>query len=114
MSAMVAGYLNQGDYLVVDNASVHVAKPIRVMLHDLLVARGVILVFLPAYSPELNPIELIFANVKRYLREYRVAGLPLWIHIAGAFASITNEDLLNVYRHCLVDGVKDLRIKGIR
>jgi len=47
-----------------DNASFHR----KVKLQELAEKAGVGLIFLPAYSPDLNPIEKLWANMKRWLR----------------------------------------------
>ena len=49
--------------LVVDNASIHKVAGIR----DMVKAHGVHLVYLPSYSPDLNPIELAFSIIKSWL-----------------------------------------------
>ena len=58
------GHLQNGDILIVDNASVHAGRATNSMLLDLLTANNVKLIFLPTYSPELNPIKLVFGWVK--------------------------------------------------
>ena len=53
--------------LVIDNASIHHVPGIR----ELVEARGMKLLFLPAYSPDLNPIEEAFSAIKSWLRHNR-------------------------------------------
>ena len=65
---LTAGALVRGDILVLDNAKVHFAESIKAVAEALLYATGVEMMFLPAYSPELNPCELIFGLVKAELR----------------------------------------------
>src|ERR1700760_719114 len=50
--------------LVVDNASIHKVAGIREMIEE----RGARLLYLPAYSPDFNPIELAFSSIKAWLR----------------------------------------------
>jgi transposase len=71
------------------------------ILMDLLNAAKISLKFLPCYSPELNPCELVFMKVKRHLREYRNHQIPLWFDIAGAFSTILLEDLQKFYNKCV-------------
>jgi transposase len=49
---------------VVDNLSAHKVKGLRQMIE----AAGVRLLYLPAYSPDFNPIENVFAKLKSLLR----------------------------------------------
>lgn len=56
-------------YLVVDNHSTHHAKKVRARLSDEERAKRLELVFLPTYSPELNPDELLNQDVTRHLRQ---------------------------------------------
>ena len=57
--------LRIGDVVVMDNLSTHKMKAVR----EAIEAAGARLVFLPTYSPELNPIELWWADLKRILRK---------------------------------------------
>jgi putative transposase len=57
--------LRQGDIVVIDNLGSHKGKPIR----DAIRKAGARLVFLPPYSPDLNPIEQVFAKLKHLLRK---------------------------------------------
>jgi len=61
----------EGDYLIMDNATVHDGSDIAPFLIQLQANIGFKIVFLPTYSPELNPCELVFAIVKQHLREWR-------------------------------------------
>jgi transposase len=60
-----------------DNARIHGAEETIETLHSILQVVGIQIVYLPVYSPELNSCELIFEQVKRYLREYRNSSIPL-------------------------------------
>src|ERR1700709_1598108 len=57
--------LGQGDLLTPDNLSSHKAPAVRAAIR----AVGARLLFLPAYSPDLNPIEQVFAKLKHLLRK---------------------------------------------
>jgi transposase len=52
--------------LVMDNASFHHTEPIEQMCRD----AGVKLVFLPPYSPDFNPIEEFFAELKAFIKRH--------------------------------------------
>ena len=58
-------WLRPGDVVVMDNLNMHKMKVVR----DAITAAGAIPVYLPTYSPELNPIELLWADLKRDLRK---------------------------------------------
>jgi len=57
-------FLPAGSIIVLDNASFHRSVALRILVE----AAGCTLLFLPVYSPDLNPIEHIWATVKRKLR----------------------------------------------
>ena len=89
------GALVAGDILVLDNAPIHKRNSIMGMLAAVLRAAQVSLVFLPTYSPELNPCELVFAQCKHYLHYHRRLSHLFWYEIARAFAETTsNVELL--------------------
>lgn len=95
------GALVAGDVLVLDNAPIHKRNSIMGMLAAVLRAAQVTLVFLPTYSPELNPCELVFAQCKHYLRTDRRMSYPFWYEIARGFAKTTVLDILNYYYKCI-------------
>jgi len=57
--------LRPGDIVIIDNLGSHKGKAVRRALR----AVGAKLLFLPAYSPDLNPIEQVFAKLKTLLRK---------------------------------------------
>lgn len=56
--------LTRGDIVVVDNLGSHRSRAVR----NAIVGAGAKLAFLPPYSPDLNPIEQVFAKVKHWMR----------------------------------------------
>ena len=56
--------LRPGDIVVIDNLGSHKSPEIRTMIR----AVGARLFFLPAYSPDLNPIEQLFSKMKQHMR----------------------------------------------
>ena len=85
-------------YSHADNHPVHHAQEVVDHIYD----SGVIIRFLPPYSPDLNPIEEVFAKVKHYLRQNDVVlqsvqnPSPL---IWEAFGQITFSDCLGYMHH---------------
>lgn len=67
----LAPLLSENHVVVMDNAIFHKSQKTK----DLITATGATLLFLPPYSPDLNPIEKAFANLKRF-REFNES-LPL-------------------------------------
>jgi transposase len=61
----LAPTLKRGDILFLDNASVHKVAGVE----EAIEARGATPVYLPAYSPDFNPIEQLFAKIKAILRK---------------------------------------------
>lgn len=61
---MLAPTLSPGDIVVMDNLSSHKSDAVR----EAIEAMGAELLFLPPYSPDLNPIEQVFSKLKRALR----------------------------------------------
>lgn len=57
--------LKPGDYIIMDNAAFHKGNEILEIAEEF----GVNIIYLPAYSPDLNPIEKFWANFKRNLRK---------------------------------------------
>ena len=61
----LAPTLNRGDIVILDNLGSHKGKPARNAIRN----AGAHLFFLPPYSPDLNPIEMMFAKLKTLLRK---------------------------------------------
>ena len=89
--------LRPGDILIMDNLSPHKHEPI---LQELAQA-GVEVVFLPAYSPDLNPIEKMWSKIKAFLRSAEARTVAdLGQAIGQALRSITRQDAVNWFAHC--------------
>ncbi|WP_410521319.1 transposase [Candidatus Tisiphia endosymbiont of Sialis lutaria] len=58
------GIVNSGEVVVMDNASFHKSKKTKELIESV----GCKLIFLPPYSPDLNPIEKFWANMKRWIK----------------------------------------------
>lgn len=62
---LLAPTLSPGDVVILDNLGSHKGKTVRAAIRN----AGAHMIFLPPYSPDLNPIEQLFAKVKHLLRE---------------------------------------------
>ena len=83
--------------LVMDNLAAHKAPRIRALLDR----SGFAYRYLPAYSPDLNPIEPAWAKVKAELRRVAARTLDALHQALGpALASITVQDAAGCFRHC--------------
>ena len=89
--------LARGTTIVLDNLNVHRHPEVRTAA----TAAGCHLRYLPAYSPDFNPIELAFAQLKAHLRGGAARAFePLVTAIGEGFAQITSDDIAGYYRHC--------------
>jgi len=77
----LAPTLKPGDVVILDNLGSHKAKAVRQAIR----AVGARLLFLPKYSPDLNPIEQVFAKLKGLLRK---VGAPTYDAVSNATAKI--------------------------
>ena len=89
--------LRKGDVVIMDNLSSHKRERIRKLIEGV----GARLVFLPPYSPDLNPIELTFAKVKQLLRSmaHRTRD-ALWNAMQSVLDQVSPADAANCYKHC--------------
>ena len=67
--------------LLIDNASFHRKRAIYDIANDC----GFRVMFLPAYSPDLNPIEKMWANTKRRMRLYMHKFVDFWVALSHSF-----------------------------
>jgi transposase len=94
---LLAPQLRPGDMVVMDNLSSH--KSPRAI--ELIEQAGASVLYLPPYSPDLNPIEKIFSKVKSFLRSAAArTQAALYDAIAFALETITPSDCRHVFRSC--------------
>jgi transposase len=94
---MLAPALRPGDLVVLDNLSSHKIVGVRQAIE----ARGASLLYLPPYSPDLNPIELVFSKLKRLLRTTAARTVEaLWQAIGRLLAEFNPNECANYLRHC--------------
>lgn len=93
---VLAPTLKSGDIVIMDNLGSHKGNDV----HRLIQARGARLLFLPPYSPDLNPIELAFAKLKALLRKAAERSVDdLWNRIGALLDDFTSEEYRNYFRH---------------
>ena len=64
-------------------------------------AAGASVAYLPPYSPDLNPIEQVFAKLKALLRKYRERTLEaLWKRLDSLIELVTLDECRNFIQHC--------------
>jgi transposase len=88
--------LRPGDVVIMDNLSAHK----RSSIGTLIATAGAELVFLPPYSPDLNPIEMVWSKVKSVLRRLAARTFEaLEEAIVFALRAISPTDAVNCIRH---------------
>ena len=89
--------LRLGDVVIMDNLSPHKSAPTLALIQ----AAGAEVLFLPAYSPDLNPIEKMWSKIKACLRtaEARTPSALLEA-IAAALRKVTRQDAMNWFACC--------------
>ena len=88
--------LQEGDLVVMDNLSAHKGEAVAKLIE----AKGAKLLFLPPYSPDLNPIELAFAKLKTFLRKAAERTVDtLWERIGLILEDFTPHECANYFRH---------------
>lgn len=89
--------LHPGQIVVLENLSVHKNQAVRERIE----AAGCRLLFLPAYSPDFNPIEHAFAKLKTFLRKAKARTQEtLEAAIAKGLATITAQNARGWFKHC--------------
>ena len=89
---VLAPTLKPGDIVIMDNLAAHKSTPVR----DAVEAVGARLLFLPPYSPDLNPIENAFAKLKALLRKAAARSIDqLWDAIARIIQTYSPHECAN-------------------
>jgi transposase len=93
----LAPALRPGDVVVLDNLATHKVDGVR----QALAAAGAALLYLPPYSPDLNPIEQLFAKLKALLRKAAARTRDeLWSTIGRLLATIPPSECARYLHHC--------------
>jgi transposase len=97
MREMLLPVLKRGDIVVLDNLSTH--KDTEILNYFAL--HGITLLYLPTYSPDLNPIEKMWSKIKGILRERAAETTDaLFEAIRAAFERITPENAKGWFESC--------------
>ena len=97
VSQVLLPTLRPGDLVIMDNLSPHKSDPTLALI----INAGAQVLFLPAYSPDLNPIEKMWSKIKSLLRtaEARTPA-DLITAIGQALAKVTSQDALGWFVSC--------------
>jgi transposase len=92
----LAPTLRSGDIVVMDNLAAHKVEGVRQTIE----ATGAKLLYLPPYSPDLNPIELFFAKLNALLRKAAERSVPaLWDKIGELLDAFKPDECANYFHH---------------
>lgn len=88
--------LRRGEIVLMDNLPVHKVAGVA----DAIEAAGAMLIYLPKYSPDLNPIELAFSKLKAHLRKAAEHTIPRLLRRIGRVVSnFSAQECRNFFRH---------------
>jgi transposase len=94
---MLAPALSAGDVVVMDNLAAHKVAGVQ----DAIRAVGASVLYLPPYSPDLNPIEQLFAKLKAMLRSAAARTKDaLWSTIGTALDAFSDAECQNYLTNC--------------
>jgi transposase len=92
----LAPTLSPGDIVVMDNLPAHKVAGVQPAIH----AKGAKLIYLPPYSPDLNPIELLFAKLKALLRKAAERSITaLWTRIGELLDQFSADECRHYLAH---------------
>ena len=92
----LAPTLGRGDIVIADNLGSHKGQPAR----DAIRSVGAKLFFLPPYSPDLNPIEMVFAKLKTMLRKADERSVEnTWRRIGDLLGAFTESECAAYLKH---------------
>ncbi len=96
VETQLAPTLRPGDVVILDNLSSHKSEKAMAILKE----RGAWFLFLPTYSPDLNPIKMAFAKLKAHLRRIGARTIEvLWKAVGSICDLYTPDECWNYLRH---------------
>jgi transposase len=94
---VLAPTLCSDQVVVMDNLSAHKGERVRQLIEE----RGCELIYLPSYSPDLNPIEEAFSKIKGLVRKAEARTREALVEAIGsALSAVTAEDVRGFFEHC--------------
>jgi transposase len=97
LERVLAPTLRTGQVVVMDNLSAHKGERVRELIEE----RGCELLYLPSYSPDLNPIEEAFSKIKGLIRKVEARSREALLEVIGAaISAITGQDARGYFEHC--------------
>ena len=94
---VLAPTLRRAQVVVMDNLTAHKGERVRELIEE----RGCELLYLPPYSPDLNPIKEAFSKVKRILRKAESRTREALVEAIGAaISAVTAKDARGFFEHC--------------
>ena len=93
-------------YLIMDNFSVHKAKQSCIRLglttiKELLASKNIEVLYLPPYTPEMNPVEYCFNLIRQWVEKNKPRTYDNLKEVIAKIINILNEkDLTEYFRHC--------------
>lgn len=95
IETQLAPQVREGDVVILDNLAAHKSQKAE----DILRAKGAWFLFLPPYSPDLNPIEMAFSKLKAHLRRIAARSIDdLWKAIGDICTLFTPEECSNYFQ----------------
>ena len=93
---MLVATLKPGDIVIIDNLASHKSRAVR----EAILAADARLAFLPPYSPDLNPIEQLFAKIKHWMRMASERTIEAaWKRIGTITSTVTAEECSNYFKN---------------
>jgi transposase len=93
----LAPMLEEGQVVVLDGLGAHRTDRVRELIEE----KGADLLFLPSYSPDLNPIEQAFSKIKNIVRKAAARTREALVEaVALAIWALTLEDVAGWFAHC--------------
>jgi len=96
--------LKEGDIVVMDNLSSHKVAGVKKAIESV----GAKVLYLPPYSPDLNPIEMVFSKLKTLVRKLKLRKMDeLWKKLGELCDVFSPKECSNYFRHAGYKGISE-------